>query len=198
MSEIALKVPGIVDSVAFPGLSIAGFSAAPNEGIVFFGLAPFEKRTTPELSQGRASSARSTARSSRSRARACSSCRRRRSTAWATRAASSCRCRTATASASRRCTARCGARSGQVYGNPKSSIGTPFSTYDINVPQLFANVDRTKAKQMGVKLNDIYDTLQINLGSLYVNDFNQLRQDLPGDRAGRCAVPRRRRRRSPT
>ncbi|MGL5004786.1 MAG: efflux RND transporter permease subunit, partial [Casimicrobium sp.] len=36
MSDIALKVPGIVDSVAFPGLSIAGFSAAPNEGIVFF------------------------------------------------------------------------------------------------------------------------------------------------------------------
>jgi multidrug efflux pump len=31
MSDIALKVPGIVDSVAFPGLSIAGFSAAPNE-----------------------------------------------------------------------------------------------------------------------------------------------------------------------
>ena len=44
MSAIALTVPGIVDSVAFPGLSIAGFSAAPNEGIVFFGLEPFEQR----------------------------------------------------------------------------------------------------------------------------------------------------------
>jgi multidrug efflux pump len=62
---------------------------------------------------------------------------------------------------------------GQVYGNPKTSIGTPFSTYDINVPQLFAQVDRTKAKQMGVPLTDIYDTLQINLGSLYVNDFTK-------------------------
>jgi multidrug efflux pump len=62
---------------------------------------------------------------------------------------------------------------GQVYGNPKTSIGTPFSTYDINVPQLFAEVDRTKAKQMGVPLTDIYDTLQINLGSLYVNDFSR-------------------------
>ena len=41
---------------------------------------------------------------------------------------------------------------GQVYGNPKSSIGTPFSTYDINVPQLYANVDRARAKQMGVSL----------------------------------------------
>jgi multidrug efflux pump len=62
---------------------------------------------------------------------------------------------------------------GQVYGNPQTSIGTPFSTYDINVPQLFADVDRVKAKQMGIGLADIYDTLQINLGSLYVNDFSR-------------------------
>ena len=38
---------------------------------------------------------------------------------------------------------------------------------------LFADVDRVKAKQMGVQLQTIYQTLQINLGSLYVNDFNQ-------------------------
>mgnify|MGYP003341679103 CR=1 FL=1 len=46
--DIALKVPGIKDSVAFPGLSIAGFSPAPNEGIVFFGLDSFDERTTPD------------------------------------------------------------------------------------------------------------------------------------------------------
>jgi multidrug efflux pump subunit AcrB len=62
---------------------------------------------------------------------------------------------------------------GPIYGNPKSAIGTPFSTYDINVPQLDALIDRVKAKQMGVALQDIYDTLQINLGSLYVNDFSR-------------------------
>ena len=62
---------------------------------------------------------------------------------------------------------------GPIYGNPKSSIGTPFSTYDINVPQLYANVDRTRAKQMGINLADIYDTMQVNLGSLYVNDFTK-------------------------
>ena len=38
---------------------------------------------------------------------------------------------------------------------------------------MFADVDRTKAKQLGVPLASIYDTLQINLGSLYVNDFNR-------------------------
>ena len=41
------------------------------------------------------------------------------------------------------------------------------------MPQLYANVDRVRAKQMGVKLGDIYDTMQVNLGSLYVNDFTK-------------------------
>jgi multidrug efflux pump len=48
-----------------------------------------------------------------------------------------------------------------------------FSSYQINVPQLFADIDRAKAKQLGVPLQPIYQTLQIYLGSLYVNDFNQ-------------------------
>jgi len=48
-----------------------------------------------------------------------------------------------------------------------------FSGYQINVPQLYADIDRDKAKQLGVPLATIYQTLQINLGSLYVNDFNQ-------------------------
>ncbi len=113
-------------------------------------------------------------------------------------AASSCRCRTASGLGEQALFGAVWGTLGQVYGNPKSSIGTPFSSYDINVPQLFANVDRTRAKQMGMDLGDIYDTMQVNLGSLYVNDFTQLRQDLPGDRAGRRAVPCRRRGRSPT
>src|SRR5206468_8552236 len=40
MSDIGLKQPGVQDAVAFPGLSISGFSVAPNAGIVFFGLKP--------------------------------------------------------------------------------------------------------------------------------------------------------------
>ncbi|MBL8301332.1 MAG: efflux RND transporter permease subunit, partial [Ideonella sp.] len=172
MSEIALKVPGIVDSVAFPGLSIAGFSAAPNEGIVFFGLADFAQRTTPDLSKGAILGAVNGAIQQIQGARmfvvpppavdglgnaggfklqvqdrAGLGEQALYGAVWGTL--------------------------GQVYGNPKSSIGTPFSGYDINVPQLYANVDRTLAKQMGVRLGDIYDTMQVNLGSLYVNDFTR-------------------------
>jgi multidrug efflux pump subunit AcrB len=43
----------------------------------------------------------------------------------------------------------------------------------MNVPQLFADVDRDRVKQLGVPLNDVFQTLQIYLGSQYVNDFNK-------------------------
>jgi multidrug efflux pump subunit AcrB len=48
-----------------------------------------------------------------------------------------------------------------------------LSTYQINVPQLDVNVDRDKVKQQGVKLSDVFDTLQTYMGSTYVNDFNR-------------------------
>ncbi|TCK36855.1 multidrug efflux pump [Paraburkholderia sp. BL8N3] len=48
-----------------------------------------------------------------------------------------------------------------------------YSTYNVTTPQLFADVDRTKAAQLGVDVDDIFKTMQIYLGSLYVNDFNK-------------------------
>jgi multidrug efflux pump len=172
MSAIALKVPGIIDAVAFPGLSIAGFSAAPNEGIVFFGLAPFEQRTSAELGKeailGRVNGAIQQIEGARMfvvpppavegvgtaggfklqvQDRGGLGEQALYGAVWGTL--------------------------GQIYANPQSPIATPYSTYDINVPQLTADIDRARAKQMGVALNDIYDAMQINLGSLYVNDFSR-------------------------
>ena len=172
MSSMALEVPGIINAVAFPGLSIAGFSAAPNEGIVFFGLEDFERRTSPALSKsailGKVNGAIQQIPSARMfvvpppavdglgnaggfklqvQDRDGLGEQTLYATVWGVL--------------------------GAVSGNPKSSIRTPYSTYDINVPQLYANVDRVRAKQMGVRLGDIYDTMQVNLGSLYVNDFSK-------------------------
>ena len=48
-----------------------------------------------------------------------------------------------------------------------------YTTFNAEVPQRFLDVDRTKAKTRGVSITDIFDTLQINLGSLYVNEFNK-------------------------
>ncbi len=60
-----------------------------------------------------------------------------------------------------------------VNGSQTPGLAATFTTFTTNVPQLQVNVDRTKAKSMGVALNDVYETLQICLGSLYVNDFNR-------------------------
>lgn len=49
----------------------------------------------------------------------------------------------------------------------------PFSTYQPNVPQLDLDIDRTKAKSQGILLTDLFETLQIYLGSSYVNDFTR-------------------------
>ena len=172
MSSIALGVPGIVDAVAFPGLSIAGFSAAPNEGLVFFGLAPFDKRTSAELGKdailGKINGAIQQIQGARMfvvppppvegvgsaggfklqvQDRGGLGEQALYGAVWGTL--------------------------GRIYADPGAAVATPFSTYDINVPQLLADVDRTRAKQMGVALGDIYDALQVNLGSLYVNDFTR-------------------------
>jgi HAE1 family hydrophobic/amphiphilic exporter-1 len=48
-----------------------------------------------------------------------------------------------------------------------------YTTFNAAVPQRFLDVDRTKAKTRKVSITDIFDTLQINLGSLYVNEFNK-------------------------
>ena len=48
----------------------------------------------------------------------------------------------------------------------------PITSYQANVPQLDAEVDRLKAKTQGVAVSDLFDTLQTYLGSTYVNDFN--------------------------
>ena len=47
-----------------------------------------------------------------------------------------------------------------------------FTGLRVDVPQLYADVDRVRARQLGVAVTDVFDTLQIYLGSLYVNDFN--------------------------
>jgi len=63
---------------------------------------------------------------------------------------------------------------GLVYdANQRPELNQVYSTFRANVPQYFLEVDRNKAKAQGVALSDIFLTLQAQLGSLYINDFNQ-------------------------
>lgn len=63
-----------------------------------------------------------------------------------------------------------------VDGNQHPALAGVFSTFRANVPQFFVDVDRVKAKNLGIPLSDIFGTLQAQLGSMYINDFNLLGQ----------------------
>ena len=170
MSEIALKHPGVKDAIAFPGLSIQGFSISPNSGIVFVGLKEFEERTTPELSGGAIAGALNGEFMGIQEAMVLMfppppvngigttggfklMIEDRANQGYA-----------ATYQVAQQLV-------GAAYGTQK--LAQVYSGYTVNVPQLEADVDREKAKMQGVPLQNLFETLQINLGSLYVNDFNR-------------------------
>lgn len=56
--------------------------------------------------------------------------------------------------------------------NAQPGLKSVFSMFRATVPQIYADVDRTRAKALDVSLSSIFDTLQASLGSLYTNDFN--------------------------
>jgi len=170
MSEIGLKQPGIQDAVAFPGLSISGFSVSPNAGIIFFGLKPFEERRGKELSGPAITASLNQQFAAIQEA--------------------------FVLAVPPPPVMGLGQIGGfKLYVEDRADLGydalyqttqgligkgyqTPglgglFSTFTVNVPQLDAEIDRIKAKTQGVPLQNLFETMQIYLGSLYVNDFNR-------------------------
>ncbi|MFN3789071.1 efflux RND transporter permease subunit [Massilia sp.] len=171
MSAIAKDIPGVESSIAFPGLSINGFTNAPNAGIVFTGLKPFsERKGKPEQS------AEAIAAEINKRMGAVDD-------AFVMVLSPPPVNGLGTTGGFKLMLEDRGnlgydelykatqALQAKAWGTPE--LAGVFSSFQINVPQLFADVDRVKAKQLGVPLASIYQTLQVNLGSLYVNDFNQ-------------------------
>jgi hydrophobe/amphiphile efflux-1 (HAE1) family protein len=172
LSDIGQKVPGVHDSVAFPGLSINNFSNLTNAGIVFFPLDDFEKRKKPQLS------ADAIAGEINKRAGAIKDAfifvlNPPPVSGIGNAGGFKLQLLDRNSLGEQALAGAVGGTLGRVYGNPHSVLTQVFSNYQINVPQLYADIDRTRAKQMGVSLTDIYDTMQLYLGSLYVNDFNR-------------------------
>ncbi|MCD1648711.1 efflux RND transporter permease subunit [Marinobacter adhaerens] len=63
---------------------------------------------------------------------------------------------------------------GLIYeANQSEELSRVYSTYRANIPQYLLEVERNKAKALGIELSDIFSTLQTQLGSLYVNDFTR-------------------------
>ncbi|MCB2192398.1 MAG: multidrug efflux RND transporter permease subunit [Deltaproteobacteria bacterium] len=56
--------------------------------------------------------------------------------------------------------------------NQDPRLSQVFTTYSADVPQIFIDLDRTKAEALKVPVSSVFSTLQANLGSRYVNDFN--------------------------
>ncbi|HEY3252900.1 MAG TPA: efflux RND transporter permease subunit, partial [Polyangiaceae bacterium] len=170
MSKLALETEGVEHAIAFPGLSIAGLNNTPNAGIVFVGLKPFEERKSKNL-YGPAIAATLNKKFSQIQD-------------------------AFVAVFPPPPVQGLGTIGGfKLYVEDRGDIGldglyentqkllaagyqTPelaglFSGYQVNVPQLFADLDRTKAKSRGIAVTDVFDTMQAYLGSLYVNDFNR-------------------------
>jgi multidrug efflux pump len=170
MSEIAMKEPGVESAVAFPGLSIAGFSNSSNAGIVFSTLKPFEERKDPGLSAG---------------AIAMSLNKKYAGIQDAFIAmfppppvqglgvvgGFKLQIEDRAGRGYEELNQVVQAFMQKAYAS-KELIGQ-FTTFQVNVPQIFTDVDRTKARQLGVPVTSIFETLQVYLGSVYVNDFNK-------------------------
>ncbi|PQO33202.1 hydrophobe/amphiphile efflux-1 family RND transporter [Blastopirellula marina] len=58
-------------------------------------------------------------------------------------------------------------------GNAQSGLTRVNTTFRADVPQLYADIDRTKVKSLGIPLNSVFETMQAFMGSAYVNDFNR-------------------------
>ncbi len=170
MGEIALAHPGTADAIAFPGLSINGFTNSPNSGIVFVALKDFDQRTKPELS-GTAMAAQLQEQFGSIQEAFVAIFPPPPVNGLGT-----------TGGFKLYVQDRAGLGSDALYAATQELIAKAsqrpelaglFTSYTVNVPQLFADVDRAKAKAQGVSLGSLFETMQANLGSVYVNDFNR-------------------------
>ncbi|NWB98600.1 efflux RND transporter permease subunit [Pseudomonas gingeri] len=170
MSDLALKQPGVESAVAFPGLSINGFTNSPNAGIVFVTLKPFDQRKDPSQTAGAIAGALNGKFAGIQEAY------------MAIFPPPPVQGLGTIGGFRLQIEDRGNLGYDELYKETMNIItksrSVPelaglFTSYTVNVPQVDAAIDREKAKTHGVAVSDIFDTLQIYLGSLYANDFNR-------------------------
>ncbi|MHC8305875.1 efflux RND transporter permease subunit [Pseudomonas sp. PB3P13] len=170
MSDLALKQPGVESAVAFPGLSINGFTNSPNAGIVFVTLKPFDERKDASMSAGAIAGALNGEFAGIQEAY------------MAIFPPPPVQGLGTIGGFRLQIEDRGNLGYDELYKETMNIINKShnvpelaalFTSYTVNVPQVDAAIDREKAKTHGVAVSDIFDTLQIYLGSLYANDFNR-------------------------
>ncbi|HEX3896909.1 MAG TPA: efflux RND transporter permease subunit [Rudaea sp.] len=170
MTDIALKTPGVESVPAFPGLSINGFTNAPNSGIAFTPLKPFDERRDASKSAGAIAMAMN------------QQFAQIQDAFIAIFPPPPVNGLGTIGGFKLQVEDRSNFGADELYKNVQNVIAKAskrpelagvFSGFQVNVPQIEVDVDREKAKSAGVALQDIYDTMQMYLGALYINDFNR-------------------------
>ncbi|WP_430437003.1 efflux RND transporter permease subunit [Oceanibaculum nanhaiense] len=170
MGEIALQQPGVRDAIAFPGLSINGFTNSSNSGIVFVGLDDFHLRKDPALG-GNAIAMQLNQKFAGIEEAFIAMFPPPPVQGLGTIGGFKLQLEDRTGQGYAALDQATKAFVARAYQTPE--LAGIFSSYQVNVPQLYADIDRTRARQLGVSVTDVFETLQIYLGSLYVNDFNK-------------------------
>ncbi|MFY3552881.1 efflux RND transporter permease subunit, partial [Achromobacter insolitus] len=170
MSDIALQEPGVQSAIAFPGLSINGFTNSSSAGIVFVMLKPFNERKGAALS-GNAIAGSLNQKFAAIQDAFIAVFPPPPVMGLGTLGGFKFQIEDRSAAGYAELDRAKAAFLAKARQTPE--LGPAFSSYEINVPQLDVDLDRVKAKQLGVPVTEVFDTMQIYLGSMYVNDFNR-------------------------
>jgi multidrug efflux pump len=170
MAEIGLKQPGVVGAVQFPGLSINGFVNASNAGIIFFSLAPFEERRSKEL-YGPAIAGALNGKFAGIQDAFVAVFPPPPVMGLGVVGGFKLELEDRAGLGEAELAKATQALIGKAYQSPL--LAGVFSGYRRDVPQLDVEVNREKVKQAGVPLTELFHTMQIYLGSMYVNDINR-------------------------
>ncbi len=169
MEQIALSVPGVANTVSFPGLSVNGFTNSPNSGIVFTPLDAFENRQTPDLSAAAIAAKLNQRFASIDEAFV------------AVFPPPPIQGLGTTGGFKLQIEDRDNLGFEALFNalqtviqkaNQDPALMGLYSSFRIQVPQMDIDIDREQALLQGIPLNEVFDALQIYLGSVYVNDFN--------------------------
>jgi multidrug efflux pump len=175
MVDIALKEPGVLNAVAFTGMSINGFTPSSSAGIIFFPLKSFEERASKDLS-GMAISQKLNQKFSAIHDAFIAVLPPPPVNGLGTTGGFKLQIEDSGDKGYEALNDVTQQVVGKTYQNPILT-GT-YSGYKINLPQLEVTLDREKAKQLGLNVTDIFGAMQIYLGSLYVGDFNRFGRTL--------------------
>ena len=169
MQEIALATEGVTNTVAFPGLSINGFTNSPNSGIVFLPLDDFDQRTAPELSAGAIAGKLNAAFAGIDEGFV------------AVFPPPPILGLGTTGGFKLQIEDRSSKGFEALFNTLQTTLNEArkhpaltglYSSFRVQVPQFDLDIDRERAMLLGLPLESVFDTLQVYLGSLYVNDVN--------------------------